>query len=262
MAAPKEKSKIITAIVLDFETGCGNCQESGATQLSAHAIRLDTFEVMGTFNHYIKPYIKKNLLGVKKTNKLRNKYDIEAERNELMSYDWDKMVTYTGISRTLLDTEGEDVCDVARMFLDFIKENTYDVSKNSYPILVGQNILFDEGFLTQILLYAGLWEEFTKIVRGHVDFWGNFQPYFIDTICLSQLGSCHKKDVNSWALGSLCEYYGIDLVDAHNADADVEGTEGILKYHARRMRNDGDMPDDESGIIEQNKVKKREHFKI
>ena len=44
MAAPKEKSKIITAIVLDFETGCGNCQESGATQLSAHAIRLDTFE--------------------------------------------------------------------------------------------------------------------------------------------------------------------------------------------------------------------------
>ena len=52
------------------------------------------------------------------------------------------------------------------------------------------------------------------------------------------------------------------MVDAHNADADVEGTEEILKYHARRMRNDGDMPDDESGIIEQKKVKKREHFKI
>ena len=41
MAAPKEKSKVITAIVLDFETGCGECQESGATQLSAHAVRLD-----------------------------------------------------------------------------------------------------------------------------------------------------------------------------------------------------------------------------
>ena len=40
------------------------------------------------------------------------------------------------------------------------------------------------------------------------------------------------------------------------------GTEEILKYHARRMRNDGDIPDDESGIIEQKKVKKREHFKI
>lgn len=261
MAAPKEKSKIITAFVIDFETGCGECQVSGATQLSAHAVRLDTFEVIGTFNHYIKPYHKMPIPNMK-VRKLKTKYAIEAEKHELMDYDWDMMKTYTGITRDLLDTEGEDLEVVVQAFIDFVKANTFDVSKNNYPILVGQNILFDEGFLTQILVHTGKWEEFTKLVRGTYDFWGNFQPYFIDTILLSQLASCHKNDVNSWSLGSLCEYYGIDLVDAHNADADVEGTEEILKHHARRMRNDGDMEDDESGIVEQKKTKKREHFKI
>lgn len=262
MAVPKEKSKVITAIVLDFETGCGECQVSGATQLSAHAIRLDTFETIGTFNHYIKPYVKKDLLKKKKANRLQKKYEIEDEKTELMSYDWEKMEKYTKITKELLIAEGEDVCDVARMFVDFIKENTFDVSRNSRPILVGQNVLFDEGFLTQILLYGDVWEEFTKIVSGNTDFWGNFQPYFIDTIILSQLASSHKKDINSWALGNLCEYYNIELDDAHNADADVEATVGVLKYHTRRMRNDGDMTDDKSGIIEQKKVKTREHFKI
>lgn len=261
MAAPKEKSKIVTAFVIDFETGCGECQVSGATQLSAHAVRLDTFEVIGTFNHYIKPYKRKWFPNIN-VKKIRFKYDIEAEKNKDMEYDWNKMETYTGITQELLETEGEELEDVAQAFIDFIKANTYDVAKNYYPILVGQNILFDEGFLTQMLLFTDKWEEFTKLVRGAYDFWGNFQPYFIDTILLSQLASCHKTDINSWSLGNLCEYYNIDLVDAHNADADVEGTEEILKYHTRRMRNDGNMTEDESGIIEQKKTKKREHFKI
>lgn len=255
MAAPTEKSKIITAFVIDFETGCGECQVSGATQLSAQAIRLDTFEVIGTFSHYIKRYNKKDIA---KPKRLKTKYECGEE----MYYNWDMMEKYTGITEELLRSEGEDLEVVAQAFIDFIKANTYDVSKMYQPILVGQNILFDEGFLTQILLYTGLWDEFTKLVRGSYDFWGNFQPYFIDTILLSQMASCHKTDVNSWSLGSLCEHYDIELVDAHNAEADVEGTAEILKYHTKRMRNAGDVENDESGIVEQKKTKKREHFKI
>lgn len=90
MAAPKEKSKIITAIVLDFETGCGSCQESGATQLSAHAVRLDTFEVIGKFNRYIKPYNKVDMNTRRKV--LVSKY--ERQEVEPMFYDEEKMRSY------------------------------------------------------------------------------------------------------------------------------------------------------------------------
>ena len=41
---------ILTAIVLDFETGGLDPKKAAATQLSMHAIRLDTFEVLETFN--------------------------------------------------------------------------------------------------------------------------------------------------------------------------------------------------------------------
>ena len=53
MAAPKTKSTILTAFVLDFETGGLDCQICGATQLSVHAIRMDTFEVMNTLHHML-----------------------------------------------------------------------------------------------------------------------------------------------------------------------------------------------------------------
>lgn len=45
MAAPVEKSNVVIAIVYDFETGGLDCTKSAATQISLHAVRLDTFEV-------------------------------------------------------------------------------------------------------------------------------------------------------------------------------------------------------------------------
>lgn len=259
MAAPKEKSKIITAIVLDFETGCGKCQESGATQLSAHAIRLDTFECTGTFNEYIYPYDKVDVLRSKK-KVLRTKY--ELENTEPMMYDEEKMLKYTGITMDMLKSKGtrlETVCD---NFLDFVEDNTFDVSKNCKPIIVGQNILFDLGFLEQIMLFTKRWKRFCKLVRGEEDFWGNFQPYYIDTILLSQLALSHKKTQNSWSLSFLAEAFNIELVDAHDADADVTATEEVLKCITKRMRNGDENSENEDGIVETKKERFRTHFKI
>ena len=90
MAAPKEKSNIMTAIVLDFETGGKQCRESAATQLSAHAVRLDTFEVIGKFNEYIYPYHKQLDAGKPKPKKLKSKYEEEPEP-ELMGYEKDAL---------------------------------------------------------------------------------------------------------------------------------------------------------------------------
>ena len=55
MAAPVEKGNVITAIVYDFETGGLDCTVCAATQISLHAIRLDTFEVMEKYAAYIYP---------------------------------------------------------------------------------------------------------------------------------------------------------------------------------------------------------------
>ena len=59
MAAPVEKGNVITAIVYDFETGGLDCTRCAATQISLHAVRLDTFEVMEKYSAYIYPYNKK-----------------------------------------------------------------------------------------------------------------------------------------------------------------------------------------------------------
>lgn len=258
MAAPKEKSKIITAIVLDFETGCGSCQESGATQLSAHAVRLDTFEVIGKFNRYIKPYSKVNLKAGRKV--LVSKY--EKDDVEPMFYDEDKMRTYTGITMDLLNLRGvrlEDVCDE---FIDFVKESTLDTSKNCKPFLVGQNVLFDIGFLQQIMVFTKRWVQLTKAIRCEKDFWGNVQPYYVDTILFSQLALSHKKTQNSWSLSFLTEALGINLEDAHDADADVAATEDVLRVLTKRMRNEGANNNSGDGIVEVKKERFREHFKI
>lgn len=77
--AVKEKSTVITAFVFDFETGGLDPQKCAATQLSVHAVRLDTFEVMETYNMYFSPYNYKSLEKPAK-KVLRSKYDTEEEK--------------------------------------------------------------------------------------------------------------------------------------------------------------------------------------
>jgi len=111
------------------------------------------------------------------------------------------------------------------------------------------------GFLTQILLYTDKWGEFTKLVRCVKDYWGNYQPYYVDTIVLCQLAMSHDKGIASWKLELEAERLGIDLDDAHDAEADVTATREILTALSSRMR-------EESVYVSAKKEKKREHFKI
>ena len=85
MAAPKEKVKIVTAIVYDFETGGLDCTKHAATQISLHAVRLDTFEILDKYNAYICPYNKQANAGKAARKTLKSKYENEEE--ELMEYD-------------------------------------------------------------------------------------------------------------------------------------------------------------------------------
>lgn len=250
-----KKSKVTTAFVLDFETGGLDCQKCGVTQLSMHAIRLDNFNVMDTMNIYFAPYAYRELEKPTK-KKLKTKYEVNDV--QMMLYE-ERAFEITGITMDLLESRGLDLTSACEQIIEFIKKNSFDTAASCKPFLVGQNVAFDIGFLTQIFLYTGLYQNLSKLLRGHKDYFGNWHPLYVDTIPLSQLALGHEE-VDSWTLGSLSERMGIDLDNAHDADADVEATREILRVLTSKMRS-GDS--DGGGALEKTKkTKTREHFKI
>lgn len=259
MAAPVEKSNIVTALVYDFETGGLDATRCAATQISIHAVRLDTFEVMEKYTAYIYPYNRKSELGKPKRKMLKNKY--ESDDEELMDYEI-VALKYSDITMDMLYTMGKPLEDVCREICDFIKRNTFPVVASNKPFLIGQNPLFDKKFLQQIMLYTGLWDEFCKLVRGEKDFWGNFQPTHLDTILLSQLTFDNDKSITTWKLESMAERLGIDLDDAHDADADVTATREIVRVLTTRMREVSGGSNAVGGLAAEKQEKLRDHFKI
>lgn len=260
MAAPKEKTNVVTMIVFDFETGGLDCEKSAATQISMHAVRLDTFEVMEGMNLFIAPYEYQEGAGKPKRKVLKSKEEIK-EAAEMMEYS-DRALEVSGITVEQLRDNGQPLQDVCQEIIEFIKRNTLNVMRTNLPFLAGQNVLFDIGFLQQIMSYTGLYMEFSKSVCGSKDFWGNFQPYYIDTILLAKLAFDHDKSVNSWKLEMSAERLGIDLVDAHDADADVVATQGIVRVLTARMRNADGASGAVGALAESKQEKTREHFKI
>lgn len=260
MAVPKEEVPVLVAFTLDFETGGLKCQTSACTQIAIHATRLDTFERLSSFVRYIYPYNQKELKGVSPKRKvLKNKYEVSNEKP--MDYE-EKALVYSAITMDVLHNLGKDIAEVAQDALQFIKDNTpVKTPKNMKPFIIGQNIGFDIGFLQQMMAYAGLTDELSKCLRGQVDFYGNFQPLVLDTIVLGQLAMCHLPNVNTYKLDIMCERLGIELDDAHDADADVSATTNVVSVLTQRMRSVGGIMTGEA-LVMSKADKSRKHFKI
>lgn len=260
MAAPKDENAIIVAFTLDFETGGLKSQTSACTQIAIHATRMDTFERLGTYVKYIYPYNQKEVKGVGSKRKvLKTKFDTPAEIP--MEYDA-KALNYSSIQMNTLYDMGVDIEEVAHEVLQFIEEHTpTKCAKNVKPFLIGQNVDFDKGFFMQMMEYAGLVKEVSKYLRGHEDFYGHWEPLTLDTILLGQLALCHLPNMNSYKLEIMCENLGIELDDAHDADADVSATTNVVGVLTQRMRSIGGTV--EGGGIAMTKTEKsRKHFKI
>lgn len=258
MAAPSDKKPYIVAFVLDFETGGLKPQTSAVTQIAIHAIRIDTFEKLGSFVRYISPYPHKEIKGVGGKRKvLKSKYD--QPDAQPMDYD-DKALEYSAITMDMLYEKGEPIEQVAGDALRFMQDMTPPkTGKSIKPFLIGQNIGFDEGFLLQMFEYAGLKKELMQTLRGMEDFYGNWHPLMLDTIVLGQLALSHNPQVSSYKLEIMCELLGVELNDAHDADADVAATANVAAVLTARMRSDGE------GVanLHINKAEKsRKHFKI
>lgn len=259
MAAPKDEKPVLVMFTLDFETGSLKCQTGAITQIAIHATRLDTFEKLGSYVRYVYPYNRKQIEGVGKKRKvLKSKYDVD--NSEPMDYE-EKALTYSAITMNMLETMGEDICDVARGAVDFIADHTPKTPKNMKPFLLGQNIEFDKGFFMQLMEYAGLVGEIKKLLRGHEDFYGHWQPDVLDTIMLGQLALCHLPNVDSYKLEIMSERLGIELDDAHDADADVSATTNVAAVLTQRMRSEGCVMTG-GGLAISKAEKSRKHFKI
>lgn len=254
-ATSTNKENTIVAFTLDFETGGLDCTECACTQIALHAVRLDTFETVDRFVRYIKPYNKQDK-GAKKRKVLKDKYSQEDSTPMLYQ---DKALEYSAITMNMLESMGEDIQVVAKDMVEFVKNNTLSNGRNTKPFLIGQNIGFDIGFLQQLMEYGGCAKEFAKVFRGHKDFYGNFTPVYVDTIVLGQMALCHLPDITSYKLELLAERFGIELDDAHDADADVTATTNIAMVCAKRMRSDSI---DDNDMAFTKTEKSRKHFQI
>lgn len=245
---------VYTGIGLDFETGGLNCRNNACTQIAMQAIRLDTFEIIGQYMSYFYPYSKQVLAGQKR-KVLRNKQATE-NIGELMEYE-EAALKYSGITMDKLYEQGADLKKVASDIIEFTRKATLSTSKQTKPVLIGQNIWYDVGFLQQLMNYAGLLKEFEKTFSGTIDFYGNFQPHCIDTIQLGRLCFAADTSITSYKLELVAERLGVELDDAHDANADVTATLNVMMVYANKMRR-GNSDEIQLHAVE----KTRKHFKI
>jgi DNA polymerase III alpha subunit (gram-positive type) len=114
--------------------------------------------------------------------------------------------------------------------------------------------------MQQLMEYGGQMKEFAKLMRGETDFYGHFQPLYIDTIVLGQLALSHLDGMTSYKLEIMAEKFGIELDDAHDADADVTATTNVAMVCSQRMRNASGI--DDGSMVMTKTEKSRVHFKI
>lgn len=257
MAAPKNEPKIYVGIVLDFETGGLDCVKNPCTQLAMKAVRLDTWQVLDSYVRYFHPYNKQDIGGTPKRKVLKDKRQLKLEEfGEGMAYD-QAALTYSAITMDMLIARGIDIKEIGQDIIQFAERCTLSKGKQTKPVLIGQNIKFDVGFLQQVVNYAGVVKEFEKVFAGTFDFYGNFQPCYIDTLHLGRLCFAADPGVTSYKLELLAERLGIELSDAHDALSDVDATLEILVVCASRLRNGIG-----STTLLQKQEKTRAHFKI
>lgn len=253
--APKTEPKVYVGIGIDFETGGLDPQTCACTQIAVQAVRFDTWQVIDQYQAYIYPYNKQSA-GLPTKKVVRTRSEIAREDNKPMNYE-DKALEYSAITMQMLLQQGVDINKVAADIIAFAKRNTISTGKQCKPILIGQNIPFDIGFLQQLMNYAGLMEEFEKTFAGTKDYYGNFQPHYIDTIHIGRLAFAADKEVTSYKLEIIASQLGVELDDAHDAAADVTTTLDVLGVYTSRLRNN-----EGAAIPTQERDKTRKHFKI
>lgn len=254
--APKTEQKIYVGIGLDFETGGLDCRECACTQIALQAVRFDTWQVFDHCQAYIAPYGKADA-GLPRRKVLRTRHE-QAKEAELVPMKYEQAaLDYSAITLNMLNTQGVNMKKMAGEIITFATRSTLSKGNQCKPVLIGQNITFDIGFLQQLMNYAGLVGEFEKTFAGTKDYYGNFQPHYIDTLTVGRLAFAADPEVTSYKLELIASRLGVELDDAHDAAADVTATLDILGIYTSRLRHA-----EGTTITMQKKEKTRKYFKI
>jgi DNA polymerase-3 subunit alpha (Gram-positive type) len=89
--------------------------------------------------------------------------------------------------------------------------------------IMGHNVIFDYSFIKA-----------KAIEQGYI-----FEKYAIDTLKISRK---LLSDIPSRKLGSLCEYYNIDLTNAHRAKHDAKATYEVYAHMKNEFYSDNGAP--------------------
>lgn len=198
-------------IIFDFETGGFSANKNPMTELAALSIYGDTLETITQFEGMATYY------------------------DDTLEYD-QQALNATHISHEMI-AKGEPLKDIVNRFCKFCTDSTVHSGAKHKPILVGHNPKFDIPFLQQIFFKCK--KDMSKFLAGREDFYGNFQPDYIDTIREAQMLWGNDETMTAHKLIDCINKAGLELVDAHRAMNDVVATKDLLVYFINHTRNTG-----------------------
>lgn len=228
------------------------------TEITINCFRVKDLQMVDRLKMQVYPYFRESKVKLKKK-------DESTETQEYMVYD-QKALDVTHISIDELRRDGLDIKEVAQKTIEFMQEHspfkspkTGRIPNQWRGIILGQNIQFDLGFLTQLMHRGGLMNELENTVSGTYDYWGNFQPHYLDTLDIAKMRFGDDEYVDKYKLGMIAERLGFGMCDAHDSMADTDATFNIYASCASKLRSDNAVSNDDAIFVQD---KDRPHFKI
>lgn len=144
-----------------------------------------------------------------------------------------------GISMAEVEADGLLKKDAYKKIVAMLKSANPGRTAFTRPILVAHNTPFDIGFM------EALFSSFNDSIFN----------YCIKQYICTQL-ECKKLEVlPNLKLKTCCEYFGIDLINAHRASGDTAATVKLLEALINRTRNSGGATKKEGVEVQKSRMK-------
>ena len=206
-------------IVFDFETGGVDPRKNAACEIACIIVDGTTLEFKGSYQSLIKPF------------------------SEELTYE-PGAIKVTGITKEMCESQGKPIIQVVDELCEFFLKAVTHKGPKYLPILVGHNVLFDIGFLSQIFLFCK--KDLSKYISSTKDIYGTPSFSSIDTMEDTARTYGHDLQLLNWKLETICNFVGIELNDAHRAMNDTLSTAELFRFFTRKMRSSGNKGIDES----------------
>lgn len=200
-------------VVFDFETGGLSPQKNPVTEFAGVVVRADNYQEIAHDSFFVAPYGD-------------------------LKYD-EKALQVTGITMDQINS-GLEITEAAKRIAALFDKAVIANKKtfDKKPILVAHNAAFDVAYLQQVFSYSKPKLKLESYLQGSKDFYGNFQPQFIDTVIdAKRRFSKADGDVTDHKLGTVCAAAGIDLVGAHRALADTRALKDFFAQSSTMMKS-------------------------